>query len=340
MGIGDNGDEWAEAARANGLDFATRSGDTPDLVGTKGASRVLVECVFEEKSESENGGRVGYWYPRVSLYFAEPLLIELKIEDTDFRSNDPRRVAALFKGRDASGSSPKERIAAMLDADQPGRRVIGGDDERITCALHPTWGSVLGGSHSLSAAGISWALSELAPIVEAIDAAHAKLGAPSWIDDTRKRWRGVAERRDLELDERDLEMRSTKITCWVEVESSRRTTTIRARFSGSERDAFKIAGTALRGPWEHRLARLFHSKTIPSTGDDAFDRRFDVGGSVPRGLLGRKARKALVMLHRESVGQVHVSTNGLSVTFDGIPETEDLDSFLDAAESVVDSVKS
>ena len=107
MGIGDNADVWAEAARENGLDFASEGGDTPDLVGTRGASRVLVECVFEEKSQSENGRPIGYWYPRVSLYFAEPLRIELKIEDLDFRSNDPLRARALFKELDASGISPK-----------------------------------------------------------------------------------------------------------------------------------------------------------------------------------------------------------------------------------------
>lgn len=336
MAFGDNGSVWAEAARANGLELSTQGGDTPDLVGTRGGSRVVVECAFAEKGESEQGGRLGYWYPCVSMYFAQPLLLELSIEDTVIRSCDPQRVAALFGSRDPDG--PKHRIAAMLDAKMPGRRVIRGDDERITCELHPTWGSVLGGNHSLSHTGISWALSELAPIVSAIDAAHAKLGAPKWIADVRKQWRALAVRRDLQVDERELLLRGANVTCHVK-SGTRRTTTIEARLSTAKRAPFHLAGVALRGPWQHRLARLFGAK-VASTGDDAFDRRFDARGDVPRGLLGPDGRKPLVLLHREASARVNVTADGLSATFDGIPEADELESLLDAAESVVDCVKS
>ncbi len=338
MSVGDNASVWAEAAGANGLQFSSEGGETPDLVGTRGGSRVVVQCAFAEKGESENGTRLGYWYPCVSVYFAEPLLLELSLEDTAVVSIDARRARQLFGARDAGGSSPKERIAAMLAAPMPGRRAIRGDDERITCELHPTWGSLLGGNHSLSHAGISWALSELAAIVSTIDAAHAKLGVPSWIAEVRRNWRELAERRELRLDERELLLRSPNMTCEVR-SGTRRTTAIEARFTVAPREPFCLAGVRLRGPWEHRLARLFGS-SVPSTGDDAFDRRFDAGGNVPRALLGPDARESLVLLHREAAACVRVTAEGLSATFDGIPETDDLESLLDAAESVVDSVKS
>lgn len=115
--------------------------------------------------------------------------------------------------------------------------------------------------------------------------------------------------------------------------------TLHARWPDAGCESFEIAAVPMRGAWEHRIARFFGAK-VPSTGDDAFDRRFELRGNPPRGLSKKAARRALVMFHRETAGKVNVAGEGLSVTFEGIPGTEDLESFLDAAETIVDSIKS
>lgn len=61
---------------------------------------------------------------------------------------------------------------------------------------------------------------------------------------------------------------------------------------------------------------------------------------LPCTLLERKARKALVLLHRETGGLVNATEKRLSATFDGVPDTDDLEGSLDAVESVVDRVES